>query len=942
MKNHDAALLFGIVKKFTIQEPDFSNSDDSIADILQEKTEKSTILGRRTVLIQIIKTELYSGNRPEFSWKLAGDENQKSWQLTIRECPGRVKEPRQNVIWDSGIRPGRDQHAITCDAVLPKGKKYSWSVRITGEQGSSDTAEGDCFYTEIPQWKAKWIEPDRVRKPLTDVVAPVNPIGVNKEIRDSLDKLDPAVLVRKQFCLPEQPDQALLYASAHGIYGLWVNGTFISDDLAPGFTSYAKRLEYQVYDVTERLQTGENSICMLLADGWYTGKIACVGIGQQFGKESAALFQLNCVLPEGESVSVCTEGTERWDEGAIRYADLYIGEYYDAALETDWTSVTYDDRSWKAVRTMAFGYENLKLQSIAPVVELETITPRVLRTPQGDLLLDAGKTIAGRTSFRLNLKKGDLISLEHSETIDRNGNYLQNIIGQNKDQTDFYLAAQDGEQWFEPRYTFHGYRYVRVRGTEDMEPTHYQIHVIGTRLEQTGTFRCSDERLNQLQDNILRSQRGNMISIPTDCPQRERTGWAGDVQVFAPTGCYEMDIEGFLRHWVQDLGNDQLADGQIQHVAPYMASHDVMKPAGITNVSAAGWSDAAVIVPWRLYQFYGNIRILQEFYPMMTRYMEAVARLVAEKPEGFDRMTPAQQRRQQYLWNTGYSYGDWLMPSIQMSGKSIFEVIRMTGYPVATLQYAMTTQIMAQIAQCLGDQKAAEQYRETNRHVREAFAEEYGKPDGTLTCDYQGCYVLAILTGAILEKFRGQAVSRLVQLIHQNHDLLDTGFLSVAYLLPVLSENGQQKLADQLLFRDECPSWLYEVKMGATTMWEYWNGYAPDGTPSDGSMNHFAFGCVGAYLFRTILGIRAQEPGFSRVLIAPDFGCGLQSVSGSYESVHGCIGVAWKIADGLVTMDVTIPPNTEAVLCIGEERKTVFCGSCQMTGHIAAADHKEA
>lgn len=864
-------------------------------------------------------------DKPEFSWILEGDEDQAAYEIQIEDFGGRI-------CWDSGKITGGNRHNIACDKVLQDESVYTWRVKVYGAAGSTAEYQGEKFYTKTSFWRAKWIEPDRVRKPLTDSLEPIEPVAKGSIPGDSLEKLDPVTYFRREFELQEIPIQALVYAAAHGIYSLYINGERVSDPFDPGYTSYKKHIDYQCYEVTDLLRAGKNVMAFGLADGWYTGKISALGIGQQFGTENALLGQLVMVNQDGSRAVIATDENAKWSEGALRYADLYIGEYYDAHyVREGWNRPEYEmDSSWQTVSVKDYGYETLAMQSIPGVKEIRTIQPEILFAPNGDMLLDAGENIVGYVSFELALKAGDIVSVEHSETLDKDGNYVQNIIGQNKDQMDFYVACEDGVVKYKPEFTFHGFRYARVSGTKDTDRDHYRIHVIGTPLRKTGEFTCSDDRLNRLQEMICRSQLGNMISIPTDCPQRERTGWLGDMQVFAPTGCYEYDIEEFLRHWLADIRNEQLEDGQIPHITPYMESHDIMKPPGIEGVSAAGWSDAAVIIPWRLYEAYGDINILKENFEMIKTYMASTEKLVAELPTNYEELPDERKAVQKYLWNTGFQYGDWLMPSIQMSGKPIFEVVAQTGYVVATLLFLLTTDITSKISELLGEKELSRHYRELNGKVREAFAAEYINADGTLTKDYQGVYVLALKTDVIPDELRPRAVQRLAELIHENNDLLDTGFLSVAYLLPVLKENGQKELANRLLFRDECPSWLYEVKMGATTMWEYWNGYALDGTPSDCSMNHFAFGCVGEYLFHDILGIQSKDPGRRILEIRPDTDCGLTWAKGSYETVWGSCKVEWRKENGNTVLFLELPPNVTASVCTGGGVLTLTCGKYQL------------
>ena len=837
-----------------------------------------------------------------FSWKLDGTAGQKSYHLV-------VKDDDQQLFWDSGVVFSSKRHNIPCEKELQPHHIYTWSVTVTDTAEEVQEAAGEPFFSGIYEWQASWLEPDRTRKPLTDKTTPTH--GVIEQ-KDPLTILDPAVCMRKTFSLDKLPEKALLYASARGIYTLCINGKRVSDLFAPGVTSYARRIEYQCYDVAPCLTQGENVISAVLADGWFTGKIGAVGIGMQYGTENALIFQLD-LKQDGQWRSICSDDTVKFADSAWKYADLFIGSGYEEASEQKgWESPGFDDSDWKNAVVKNYSYEQLSLQTIAPIREARSIRPAVLQAPNGDLLLDAGETIVGYVSFRLHLKKGDVVTLEHTEVLDAEGNYMVNIVGQNKNQTDTFWCNTDGLHEWTPEFTWHGFRYVRVKGVPVIDPEAFEIHVIHTPMARTGSFRCSDERLNRLQENILRSQEGNMIGIPTDCPQREKTGWTGDMQVYAPTACYEMDVENFVRHWLQDMENEQLPDGQIPHIIPYIPSHDIMKPAWIDGVSAAGWSDACVIVPWRLYEFYGDKQILKDNYRMMDRYMASLKARVAAQPADCE----STGEHMQYIWNNDFQYGDWLMPSAVKSGLQGPAMMKLTGFEAATLMYVYTNRLMERICRVLEKPEEAEEYKETAQKTCDAFLKEFGNEDGTLKKDFQGLYVLALAMEAIPESKRDNAVNRLAELVHSNGDCLDTGFLSIPFLLPVLHDNGQADLANTLLFQEKSPSWLYEVACGATTLWESWDAIDENGNPKDYSMNHFAFGCVGEYLFKYIAGIRNAGTAFDRVRIEPDFRCGLSFVDAEYDSIYGKIAVNWDLSGDKKEITIILPPDVQGMAVI--------------------------
>lgn len=853
---------------------------------------------------RIIDLEVIPGLQARFSWKLQGDKDQVAYQIE-------VLDEKDHTIWSSQKNVSEYRHGLLSDE-LPYEMKLKAKVTVFFEDDVQEEVISDYFYTPIQKWSAKWVEPNRIRKPLIDKKKAWE---VRKFEQEAIDRLDAPIYLRKSFELSEVPTNALLYMTARGIYTTYINGHKVSDLFAPGYTSYQKQIDYQVVDVKDYLTPGQNVLSFILADGWYTGKIEYIGVGQQYGTENSLIAELKITTSAGEQTVITDEATKWTDTGALRFADLYVGEYYRQAMHLEnWQTSFYDDAQWQKAEVKDYGYQELVLQDTPAIAQVRTIRPTILRSPKGELILDAGEIIVGYTSFEnVALAKNSVVSLEHSETLDKEGNFLQNILGQNKEQKDYYEAGEDGLHFWEPVATFHGFRYVKVEGTLDCDPSHYLIHVIATPLKNTGFLKTSDQRINQLQANIVRSQEGNMISIPTDCPQRERTGWTGDMQVYAPTACYEKDVEQFLRHWLVQMNHEQYADGQVPQVVPCPPSHDYMKPEGEDAVNTAGWSDAAVIVPWRLYEFYGDKRILEDNYEMMLRYMQSIEHRLSLLPDHYEDLSEKEKAIQPYLWNTDFQFGDWLMPSAGQDSA------KYTGNEVATLLVVLTTDLMRKICHVLGKEDVATHYQALNEKVKAAYLQAYMTEDGKMTSDYQGVYVLALATKTVPEALVPSALARLKELIYANHGCLDTGFLSVAYLLPVLHELGETQLANQLLFQDQSPSWLYEVKMGATTMWEAWNCYAEDGTPSADSMNHFAFGCVGEYLFRTILGIDKLAAGFKHVRIAPDFHSGFSYVQGAFYTIWGPVEVDWQILGNEKCLKVVLPPNVTAEIQLEDQ-----------------------
>ena len=641
-----------------------------------------------------------------------------------------------------------------------------------------------------------------------------------------------------------------------------INGVRVGNqELAPEVTAYESYLQYQTYDVSEMIDQGYNVLGAVLADGWYCGRIGLPGDSCQYGNKLALLLQLEIEYQDGSSQWLISDVDFKSSTGPLVYSDLFIGERYDAELEnTNWHKPNFDDRSWKNAAIADYGYSNLVAQYGEPLRVVKEIVPLgILKTPKGETVIDLGQNISGKIRMCVQSMSKTEVVLDYSEVLDSDGNFLQQIRGRNKDQRDIYILKGDGVEVYEPWFTMHGFRYVRVTGYQG-EPrlADFTGLVIASDLRDSGSFSCSDERLNRLQENIRWSQRGNLVSIPTDCPQRERAGFTGDAQVFIPTACFNMDVNAFFTRWLRNLQIEQRDDGQVPNTIPYWKSYiEMFAPIQGGSHTSAGWGDACVIIPWTLYQAYGDLRILEENYSTMTRWLDYVQKEAESGiPERLEENLPPQSREhQKYLWNTGFHFGDWLIPSLTAGYANPFDAANATKEVVASCFYAYSSGLMAKIAQALGNEKDCQHYSELNAKIRAAFADEYVAPDGRLPAHYQGMYVLALKMDMVPAEKRHLLTNQLVDLIAQNGYRLDTGFVSVPYLLDVLCDNGRQDIAYQLLFQTECPSWLYEVEKGATTIWETWDAISPDGHVDIASFNHYAFGCVGDWMYRFVAGL---------------------------------------------------------------------------------------
>ncbi len=857
---------------------------------------------------------------PQFGWIMESDQHnvvQQSYQIIVKKAG--------NIVWDSGRKESdKSTHIRYEGSPLESVTEYQVEVKVTDNYGNEGVAEGQFETALLNQedWKAQWAEP--VQKPAYHEPPQVSMDLGFSEVPIEDIKMEPAQIIRKEFTLPKQVQKARAYATAHGIYYMEIDGRRVGDyRLAPGNTSYDGYLEYQTYDITEHLRSGAaaHAVAMVLGDGWYRGKVGVAGQNCQFGDKLAGLFQLEVTYTDGTRECIVSDQECQGATGPILYADLFVGQCYDANKEQPGYSLPeFDAAGWQPVEVKDYGYENLRAEAAEPVRVIEILKPEaILKTPAGETILDVGRVVAGNVRMRVQGPKGTKVVLNHTEVLDKAGNYICNIIGACVKQMDTYILKGEGVEVFDPEFTFHGFRYVKISGYPG-EPSvdDFDIMVVASDMETIGEFSCSDPRLNQLQENIYHSLRGNTISIPTDCPQREKAGWTGDVQIIGPTACYVLGAKSFFGRWLRNVQIDQQEDGQIPNVVPYIKAYypDEVKPNN-THCSA-GWGDVAVTLPWNLYEAYGDTDVLAENYEMMKKWVEYV-RYTAEheQPEQINgEMTAERERWSKYLWNTNFHFGDWLTPSVSFNyetgdvdmGQSAFRTMDI----IPTIFYAYSTDIMTKTAAVLGNDEDVAYYRQLHEKVKDAFINEYVDEQGYISTELQGVYVLALQMELIPEQLRGNTVQKLLELIRENGGKLDTGFLSVPYLLDVLLREGGSQRAYDMLFMDECPSWLYEVKMGATTIWEAWQAILPDGTPTSVSYNHYAFGCVGKWMYQNIAGISPASPGYKRIRIQPQMDQRISSARGSYQSVYGRIVSEWKLEDGQMNIRVRVPCNTTA------------------------------
>ncbi|RYD92748.1 MAG: alpha-L-rhamnosidase, partial [Sphingobacteriales bacterium] len=642
---------------------------------------------------------------------------------------------------------------------------------------------------------------------------------------------------QKSFTLAGKVKSARLFITSRGLYEAHINGKRVGNAyLTPGWTSYGKRLAYQAWDVSNMLKKGDNALHVTLGDGWFRGNIAFDDHRNYFGNEISLLCQLEVTYTNGQTALITSDDSWKSGEGPIRAATINNGETIDdnRAAQTD-----------KPVTAAPLYTGVLVPTESAPAIKHETFKPiKVITTPKGEKVLDFGQNLVGWVVIKVKGKQSDTIILKHAEVLDKAGNfYIANLRGAKATST--YILNGKGEEVFEPHFTYFGFRYVQVTGLQgDLDPDDFTAVALYADMQPSGSFECSNPMLNKLQHNIQWGQKGNFLYVPTDCPQRdERLGWTGDAQVFARTAAYNFDVQNFFRQWMADVALDQRADGAVNFVVP-----DVLKGAA----GSAGWGDVATVVPWTMYQVYGDKEILSRQYESMKNWV------------GF--MT---KNSTNDLWNKGFHFGDWL--SYHSPDDDGSDAIT-DKYEIAQCFYAYSTQLLINVAQVLGKTDDERTYTALLQKIKEAYRKEYTTYSGRVLSNTQTAYVLALQFDMLLEKDRAIAAAYLVNNIKAYNYHLTTGFLGTPYLCHVLSRFGYTKEAYRLLLQDTYPSWLYPIKMGATTIWERWDGIKRDGsfqTTAMNSFNHYAYGAIGDWMYQHVAGIQAGTPGYKQVIISP-------------------------------------------------------------------------
>jgi alpha-L-rhamnosidase len=744
------------------------------------------------------------------------------------------------------------------------------------------------------------------------------------------DDFGGAPLLRKEIVL-ERGHGALrsaeLHVSSLGVFEATVNGEPVADDvLSPGWSSYEWRVRYRTYDVAHLLDD-RSVLGVSLGNGWYRGRLTWSGARALYGERLGLIAQLEVTYADGYRQVEVTD--ESWSAGpsAVLVNDLYDGQTIDARRYDDtWAKPGPTPDGWIGVETLDFDTGVLTPYVGPPVTRQEVVRPvKVWVSPSGKTLVDFGQNLVGWLRFRVQGPAGTEISVRHAEVLE-NGELGVRPLRTARATDRFVLSG--GDDFFEPTKTFHGFRYAEVTGwpserAGELTRDCLEAVVVHSDLRRTGFFECSDPLLNRLHSNVVWGLKGNFLDVPTDCPQRdERLGWTGDIAVFAPTAAFLFDVGSFLQDWLLDLHREQqAAEGIVPFVVPDALKY-VPAPAEFpTTESTAVWSDAAVWVPWALWQAHGDRSVLDAQYDSMAAHVRRVESLLSTTG----------------LWDRGFQFGDWLDP--QAPPDRPFQAKADPGV-VATACLYRSACIVAATAALTGRDADAEEFSALADRTRTAFLKHYVADDGTIHSDAPTVYALAIVFGLLEEDDAERAGDRLQQLAADNGYRISTGFAGTPYVTEALTVTGHLDAAYRLLLERSCPSWLYSVEMGATTVWERWDSLLPDGSINPGEMtsfNHYALGAVADWMHRTVGGIAPLEPGYARVLVAPRPGGGLTWASTSLVTPHGPAEVRWECEEGGLRVRTTLPEGVTGVLDLpGHEDVVVPAGTTERLVELPA------
>ena len=809
-----------------------------------------------------------SSPAPRLSW-LPAPGAVDAYEVEARADDGRVwtafasADERVGFPWVGPELRSRERRSVRVRAITPDGPD-AWSA----------AADVEAALLSRRDWRASLIEPD------SDTAA--RPV------------------FRRRFEVAQTPQRARLYATFHGIGVIRIDGVRVgTEQLSPGWQSYEHRLAVAVHDVTHLVQKGSHVIEVSVADGWWAGRLGFLGQRALYGDTVGAIVQLEMTGPDGGLDIVATDSTWRWRGGPVLAADLYDGETFDARRELSLDDDVDDPQAWAPVGVRDLPPAELMAQDAPPIRAKEVREPeRIFTSPSGRTLVDFGQNLVGWVRLTARGTAGTRITVRHAEVLEDGELGVRPL--RTAEATDRWILAGTGEETWEPGFTFHGFRYAEISGwpSDTLEPGDIRAVVVHSDLRRTGWFDTAHTGLRRLHENVVWSMRGNFVSIPTDCPQRdERLGWTGDIAVFAPTATYLYDTTAFLESWLRDLAAEQHDDGVIPYFVPSLPfpPEHRHRPVFVHNPTAV-WGDVCTILPFALYDETGDVEVLRRSFPTMLRWLDCVESLA-----GADR-----------VWEGSFQYGDWLDPSAPPEAPALGAT---DPALVATAYFAHSAGLAAHAAGLLGDGAARARLRRLHREVVEGFRARFVAPDGRLTSDSQTAYAIGLQLDLLDRPARRIAASRLVELVRAGGHRIGTGFVGTPLILHALTAVGAVDDAYALALQREAPSWLYAVMQGATTVWERWDSMLPDGSINPGEMtsfNHYALGAVASWLHETVGGLSSVEPGWRRLRVAPRPHDEVRAASTAHETPGGRAEVAWELLGDQLRVELLVPDGATA------------------------------
>ncbi len=857
---------------------------------------------------------------PRLSWKLeTSDEHvynitQKAYQILVATSIEKLSEDKAD-IWNSEKQSSsRNTHIIYEGKELKSQQQYYWKVKVWhGNDNKSSWSNPAtwrmCIFNSY-EWKANWIgdQPDSVQNAYKiglENYASQN----NMTFRNERPVAPASPLLRKEFKITKEIEDAFFAVTALGYYEININGSKVGDQvLAPEWTDYNKRVQYQVFEVGNQLELGKNVLSSILGDGWYLGMLGPTKwhndypLRGVYGNDRRLLAQLTINYKDGSTDIIGTDDSWKiYSDGPIRAADNFLGQKIDAQkILKGWEKIGFDDSSWKQAFVDQKIQKNLVAQKNEPIRVYDTLKAIKINQVDDKFIVDFGQNLTGWTRLKLKGKKGNQIKIRHGEMLYDNGALYTENLAAAIQEDDYILSGE--EDVFEPTFTYHGFRYIEITGLTSLpDKDMIQAYAIASDPAITGSFECSNENLNKLWDNILWTQRNNMTSVPTDCPQRdERMGWMGDAQTFCQTSIFNMDMAAFYNKWLVDIRDAQAIRGAFPDFAPHANKPD------IRFSNAPGWSDAGIIIPWQVYQNYGDIQVLKDHYPAMFHYMR---NLLESNPD--------------HLWvnDIGKMYGDWLNANTIIAEGYSNTRGEIPKDVFATAFYANSAKIFSKISSLVGEDWDGEYFLKLSDKIKSKFNEAYVDEEGRIKGDTQSAYALALHFDLLSKEKQKMAFAHLIECIEEYDYRISTGFVTTIMMMKELTKRGRNDIAYTLLESERFPSWIYSINQGATSIWERWDGYVKGrGFQNAGmnSFNHYSIGAVGEWMYRVILGINPSEkhPGYKHFIIHPQPGGTLTWAKGAYNSINGKIATEWKLENDLFSLNIEIPVNTTATVIL--------------------------